>query len=173
MSKTKDLVLTAFLIAIVFIATFIRVPTTPTGGLVHLGSVALFDISVVFGPKKGAIAGALGMSLFNLTTEWAMWAPYTFVIRLAMGFIIGSVAKLALSGEKPTWLKTTLYVAALLAGAAWFIPASYVAQIMIFQVPWEVPVASIPGNLMQIVIALVAGLPLITLINMHKPRFLP
>ena len=104
MNKTRDLVLTAFLIAIVFIATFIRVPTTPGGGLVHLGSVALFVISAVFGPKKGAIAGALGMALFNLTTEWVMWAPYTFVIRLVMGFIIGSIANIGGRGGKNIYL---------------------------------------------------------------------
>ncbi|MCL2397245.1 MAG: ECF transporter S component [Defluviitaleaceae bacterium] len=166
MSKTRDLVLTALLVAVVFVATYFRVPTGPTGGLVHLGTVALFVICVVFGPKKGAIAGAFGMALFNLTTEWAVWAPYTFVIRIVMGYIMGSVAHFGGAGGK----KPVRNVLALVAGGAWFIPAAYAAELMIFRVQWQVPVASIPGNVMQLVLALVAGLPLATLISRHRPR---
>ena len=169
LSKTKDLVLTALFIAIVFIATNIRVPTTPTGGgLVHLGTVALFVISVTFGPRRGAIAGSIGMALFNLTSDWVMWAPYTFVIRLVMGVIVGYIANMGGAGGKTFFLN----IAALFAGGLWFLASAYVAQVMIFAVPWEVPLASIPGNMMQIVLALLIGLPLIALVNTHKHRLL-
>ena len=83
--STKDLVQTALLVALVFIATkFINItlPVGASGGLVHLGNTMLFISAIVFGPKKGAAAGAFGMGLFDLLSEWAMWAPFTFVISI-------------------------------------------------------------------------------------------
>ena len=93
--NTKDLVETALLIALVYIATRfinIRLPIAASGGLVHLGNTMLFIAAIVFGPKKGAAAGAFGMGLFDLLSEWAMWAPFTFVVRGIMGYIIGKIA---------------------------------------------------------------------------------
>ena len=63
--KTKDLIITSLLISLVFVATFfinIRLPIAANGGLVHLGSAMLFIIAILFGPKKGAMAGAFGMA---------------------------------------------------------------------------------------------------------------
>jgi len=62
-TRTYDLVLTAILIALVFVATVflnIKLPITANGGLIHLGTAMLFLASILFGPKKGAIAGAYG-----------------------------------------------------------------------------------------------------------------
>lgn len=53
--NTKDLVETALLIALVYIATRfinIRLPIAASGGLVHLGNTMLFIAAIVFGPKK-------------------------------------------------------------------------------------------------------------------------
>ena len=67
--RTLDLVLTSMLIALVFVATLllnIKLPITANGGLVHLGTAMLFIVSILFGPKKGAIAAAVGMGLFEI-----------------------------------------------------------------------------------------------------------
>ena len=63
--NTKDLVETALLIALVYIATRfinIRLPIAASGGLVHLGNTMLFIAAIVFGPKKGAAAGSKPLS---------------------------------------------------------------------------------------------------------------
>ena len=164
MSKTKNLVLTALSIAIVFVATsVIRVPLAPDGGLVHLGSVALFALSVVFGKWTGAVAGSVGMAMFNLTTEWAAWAPFTFVIRFVMGYIIGSIANMG--GCDGSNMKLNL-LAVIVAGL-WFLPASYVAGAIILS-NWVIPVTHIPGNAIQIALMFVLGVPLASLLNRHK-----
>lgn len=52
---TRDLVETALLIALVFIATRfinIRLPIASSGGLVHLGNTMLFISAIVFGKKR-------------------------------------------------------------------------------------------------------------------------
>lgn len=54
-SQTFDLIITAMLIALVFVSTVflnIKLPITANGGLVHLGTAMLFIASILFGPKK-------------------------------------------------------------------------------------------------------------------------
>lgn len=80
-TRVSDLIQTAMLIALVFVATLfinIKLPITANGGLVHLGTAMLFITSILFGPKKGAMAGAFGMGLFDLISGWTLWAPFTF-----------------------------------------------------------------------------------------------
>ncbi|MCB5007595.1 ECF transporter S component [Streptococcus mutans] len=65
-SRVLDITVTAMLIAMVFVATLmlnIKLPIAANGGLIHLGTALLFMASILFGPKKGAIAGAVGMGL--------------------------------------------------------------------------------------------------------------
>lgn len=93
--KTKDLIITSLLISLVFVATFfinIRLPIAANGGLVHLGSAMLFIIAILFGPKKGALAGAFGMALFDILSGWTLWAPFTFITRGLQGYIVGKIA---------------------------------------------------------------------------------
>ena len=136
--NTKDLVETALLIALVYIATRfinIRLPIAASGGLVHLGNTMLFIAAIVFGPKKGAAAGAFGMGLFDLLSEWAMWAPFTFVVRGIMGYIAG-----------------------ILVSGVWMIAGYYATEGILYG-NWVSPVMSIPGNITQIVVGLVIGVP--------------
>ena len=93
--KTLDLIMTAMLVALVFLATFflnIKLPISANGGLVHLGTAMLFIASILFGPKKGALAGAIGMGLFDIVGGWLLWAPITIVARGLQGYIVGKIA---------------------------------------------------------------------------------
>ena len=93
--KTLDLIMTSMLVALVFLSTFflnIKLPISVNGGLVHLGTGMLFIASILFGPKKGALAGAIGMGLFDLVGGWLLWAPITIVARGLQGFIVGKIA---------------------------------------------------------------------------------
>jgi undecaprenyl-diphosphatase UppP len=54
----------------------------------------LFTAAIVFGPRKGAVSGAFGMALFDALSEYAAWAPFTFVVRGIMGYIIGKTANM-------------------------------------------------------------------------------
>lgn len=95
-SKTREIVLCGLLTGMVFVATRfinIRLPLSINGGLIHMGNTMLFMIALVFGKKRGAIAGAFGMGLFDVLSGWFLWAPFTFVIRGAMGYIVGAAAE--------------------------------------------------------------------------------
>ena len=156
--STKDLVQTALLVALVFIATkFINItlPVGASGGLVHLGNTMLFTIAIIFGKKKGAIAGAIGMGLFDLLSAWAIWAPFTFVIRGVMGYIIGVISW----GDNKKGNSIIRNIVAIVISGIWMLVGYYIAEVILYG-NWASPVASIPGNITQLVVGLIISVPL-------------
>lgn len=157
-SATRELTLMGLLIAIIFVMTYyiqITLPVSVNGGLIHMGNVALFTVAIVLGKRRGAIAGAFGMGLFDLLSGWIAWAPYTFVIRGVMGFIIGGVADVNGKNGKSMMLN----VAAIVLGSIWMIVGYYGAEGIMYG-NWIAPATSIPGNLIQLGIGAAVSIPL-------------
>ena len=81
--QVQFLTITALFIALTYVFTAfvnVRLPITANGGLIHLGNVPLFICAILFGKKSGALAGGIGMGLFDLLSGWTAWAPFTFII---------------------------------------------------------------------------------------------
>lgn len=157
-SATREITLMGLLVAIVFVMTYyiqITLPIAVNGGLIHMGNVALFTVALVLGKKRGAIAGAFGMGLFDLLSGWIAWAPYTFVIRGVMGFIIGGVSGL----KEQNGRHMGLNLLAIVLGSIWMIAGYYGAEGIMYG-NWAAPATSIPGNLIQLVIGAVVAIPL-------------
>ena len=158
--QVKSLTITAFGIALVYVFTWlinIRLPFAPNGGLIHLGNVPLFIFAIIFGKKTGAIAGGVGMGLFDLVSGWTLWAPFTFVIVGCMGFVMGLITE---KKKGYGW-----YVEAMAAACVIKIAGYYVAEGIIYG-NWITPVTSIPGNLLQIGVA--AVIVLIVIVPLKK-----
>lgn len=156
-SNTFDLILTAMLTALVFVATLllnIKLPISANGGLVHLGTAMLFIASILFGPKKGAIAGAAGMGLFDLVSGWTLWAPITFLTRGLQGYIVG---KIAWKGER-RGSSITFNLVAMIVSIPPMIAGYYVWERVLYG-SWIVPLASIPGDIIQSVIGICVAIP--------------
>ncbi|MCM3006526.1 ECF transporter S component [Priestia koreensis] len=159
-TKTFDLIITAMLIALVFVATFfinIRLPITANGGLVHLGTGMLFIASIMFGPKKGAISGAVGMALFDYLSGWTLWAPFSFVTRGLQGYIVGKIAWS--KGRKGTSFAFNLI--ATIVSVPVMLVGYYICEGILFH-NWISPVASITGNIVQNVVGMVIAIPVCT-----------
>ena len=155
-TKTKALVINALFIAFTLVATMfinIKLPIMGNGGLIHLGNVPLFIAALVYGKKTGAIAGAFGMGFFDLISGWALWAPFTFIIVGAMGFLAGLISE-KVPGKRV--LVNTLAVAVALIIK---IVGYYFAEVILYG-NWIQPIGSIPGNVMQVVIAGIIVVPL-------------
>lgn len=166
---TRDMVVTALLTALVFVSTFfihIQLPIMASGGLVHLGNVMLFAIAIVFGKQKGAIAGAVGMALFDLSSGWAVWAPFTFIIRGVMGYMIGAIAWS--KGRDGNSFVINLF--AIVLSAIWMIAGYYVSEVILYG-NWIAPMASIPGNITQLVIGAAVGLPFAKVLKKYSRYF--
>ena len=153
--QTKDLVISSLLIALVFVSTKfinIRLPISINGGLIHLGNVMLFISAIVFGKNKGAIAGAFGMGLFDILSGWILWAPFTFVIRGVMGYIIGHIASKR-SGKSSIYNSIGILVASI-----WMIFGYYITEVILYG-NLLTPMTSIPGNITQLAIGAIISIP--------------
>jgi len=155
-TKTKTIVINALFVALTLVATMfinIKLPIMSNGGLIHLGNVPLFIAALVFGKKTGAVAGAFGMGFFDLISGWAAWSPFTFIIVGTMGFIAGLISE-KVPGKR-------VLVNTLAVGAALIIKivGYYFAEVILYG-NWIQPFGSIPGNILQVVIAGIIVVPL-------------
>lgn len=156
-TKTYDLILTAVSIGLIFVATAflnIKLPITANGGLVHLGTAMLFVIAILFGPKKGAIAGAAGMGLFDIFGGWLLWAPITIVARGLQGLIVGKVAYSNGRGGNHIGWNTIGMVLSIPAMMAVY----YIGEVILYS-NWIAPLASMPGDLLQNALGLAIAIP--------------
>lgn len=155
----RSITICAMCVALTYIATAfinIRLPIQANGGLIHLGNAALFIAAVLFGKKTGAIAGAVGMGLFDLLSGWVLWAPFTFVIVGAMGFVVGKITE---KHKGLGWILLAIACALLIKVGGY-----YIAEGIIYS-NWIAPVTSIPGNIVQIVVGAVIAVPVIGVLN--------
>lgn len=156
-NATKMLVINALFIALTLVATMfinIRLPIMGNGGLIHLGNVPLFIAAMVYGKKTGAIAGAFGMGMFDIISGWTAWAPFTFVIVGTIGFMVGLITeKLKF---KPIVVNTIAVTIALFIKVVGY----YFTEVILYG-NWIAPFGSVPGNVMQIVIAAIIVLPIV------------
>ncbi len=155
--KTFDLIITSVLAALIFLATFfinIKLPISINGGLVHLGTAMLFIASILFGPKKGALAGAIGMGLFDIVGGWLLWAPITIVARGLQGFIVGKISWA--KGRKGSSL--ALNITATIISMPFMIAVYYFGEVILYG-NWITPLTSIPGDILQNVLGIIIAVP--------------
>ncbi|MFC7372600.1 ECF transporter S component [Fictibacillus iocasae] len=160
-SRTKALVINALFIALTLVATMFinfKLPTIGNGGLIHLGNVPLFIAAFVFGRRTGAIAGAFGMGLFDLISGWNMWAPFTFVIVGAMGYVAGLIS------EKVPGKKAFVYIIAVIAAMLIKIVGYYFTEVVLYG-NWIQPFGSVPGNIVQVALAGIIVVPIVARIK--------
>ena len=142
MSRTKSLAIIAVFTALTYVFTWlvnIRLPLPGSGGLIHLGNVPLFIAAL--------IAGGVGMGLFDLTSGWTAWAPFTFVIVALMGYVVGLFAE-----KHPIRNDAGNAVAAILAALGIKVGGYYLAEVILTG-NLIAPIGSIPGNVLQVTFA--------------------
>jgi uncharacterized membrane protein len=150
-SKTLTLALTAMFTGLVFLFTLIQVQLIPgwPGTLIHLGNIPLFVASILFGKRTGAIAGGFGMALCDLMTGYTLWAPFSLVTGILIGWVVGRVTEKHPAPSR-IFLATLAAVAIKLVG---YYPADY-----LWYGNWITPFASFPANILQVVVGGVVAL---------------
>jgi len=75
-------------------ATFIKidVPVGTEKTMFHFGNVFCVLAALLIGGAWGGLAGAVGMTISDLTTAYVTSAPKTFILKLCIGLIVGFVA---------------------------------------------------------------------------------
>ena len=145
--NVKDLVITSLFIALVFVFTWLvkfQLPFAPNGGLIHLGNVPFFLAAIFLDKRIGMTAGALGMGLFDLVSGWELWSPMTVISALIMGYIIN---KLNYKHLNLINLLISFVLVAIVKVAVY-----YIGEVIILS-SFVTPLASIPGNIIQIAVS--------------------
>jgi len=151
--KTLNVVLTGLMAALIFIFTYvnIRLPFSFTdGGLIHLGGAMLVIAAFLLMPTEAGLAGAIGMGLFDMLSPYAVWAPFTFIIRLIQGIIVSKL----LMGKGISKIFIAMIVYTLIGMVGY-----YIAEALIYG-NWIAPMASMPGEFISDIVAVVIGVPI-------------
>ena len=143
----------ALFTALVALATyFIKIPGANTS-YYNLGEAFIFMIAIVFGPKAGLIAGALGSSLVDLVLA-PIWVPFTFVIKGVEGWVVGKLAEgKELSGR----------IIAVIIGGHIMILGYAIAVWILYG--WPAVLPEILGNYGQAAVGAIIALPLARIIE--------
>jgi uncharacterized membrane protein len=100
--KTQKLVLAAMMICLILLATVgIRIPSPFTQGYLNLGDAMVFMSVLLLGKKGGTVAAGLGSALADIIGGYAVYAPWTLIIKGLMAYIMGMFIEAAQkSGRK-------------------------------------------------------------------------
>ena len=92
----------------------------PVGGektAFHLGNVFCVLAALFLGGLWGGMAGAVGMTIADLTTAYVTSAPKTFVLKLCIGLITGLIAHKVFHISRDTQRKIPLPMATVISCA--------------------------------------------------------
>lgn len=104
-TDTKKLVLAAMMAALCYIGfTFFKIDIAVGSEKTafHLGNVFCVLAALLLGGMWGGLAGAVGMTVADLTTAYVTSAPKTFLLKLGIGLIVGLVAHKGFKLSKAT-----------------------------------------------------------------------
>lgn len=91
----RKLTLAGLLAALCYIGfAFLKIdiPVGPEKTAFHFGNVFCVLAALLLGGYWGGLAGAVGMTIADLTTAYVTSAPKTFLLKLCIGLIVGLVA---------------------------------------------------------------------------------
>jgi len=94
-NKTLQLAQAALLAALCYIGfQFFRFDFTLGGSktAIHFGNTFCVLGALLIGGRLGGLAGAVGMTIADLTSGYAISAPKTFILKLCIGLIVGFIA---------------------------------------------------------------------------------
>lgn len=140
-NKTRELVKTALMAAIIFVATYaIRIPNPATGGYSHLGDCMIFLGVILLGRKNGSIAAVIGGALSDFLAGAPLWILPTLIIKFIMGYIMGSIIHLNPTSKK-------LQMIGSISGGLFQIIAYTIVKIVL--IGFEPAILSIPNIFLQ------------------------
>ena len=112
-------------IGFAFIKVDMPVPGSLEKTAFHFGNVFCVLAALLLGGYWGGLAGAVGMTIADLTTAYVTSAPKTFLLKLCIGLIVGLVAHkiFHLSKEHPKKYITGVTILASACGMAFNVVA--------------------------------------------------
>lgn len=144
--RVFNMVLMGLMTCLVIVSTmFIKIPIPMTQGYVHLGDSMIFLSVLILGKKNGSLAAGVGSAMGDILGGYAVWAPWTLVIKFIMAWILGLfVERFGKKGE---------IIGMILAGIE--MTAGYYVASSILYGSWIVTLADIPWNVGQFAVGMI------------------
>jgi uncharacterized membrane protein len=158
--KTKRIVLSALLAALVCVATMIiRVPS-PLGGYLNLGDGIVLLCGWLLSPVYGFLAAGIGSGLADILSGYVAYAPATFIIKGGMALLAYGIAK---------GLRTRPLTAKLVGGiTAEFVMVGGYLAFESFIYGFAPSLVNVPVNALQGLAGLIVGLILVRVFEKHN-----
>lgn len=154
--------LIAVMAAVTAAATFIvRIPN-PMGGYFNLGDVAVFAVALTFNPLIGSLAGGIGSAIADLI-GFPVFAIPTLIIKGTEGLLASVIS------NKKSPARDLLAV--VVAGSE-MVLGYFVVEYFVLQWGLGGALAEIPGNVIQIVVGGLIGVPLSYVVRRRLPEIL-
>ncbi|KYC52120.1 MAG: putative disulfide oxidoreductase [Candidatus Methanofastidiosum methylothiophilum] len=143
--KSKNIGIVAVFSALAFVATrFLQIPILQTGGYLNFGEAIIYIAAIFFGPAVGGLVGAIGPALADVTSPYAAFAPFTFMIKGLEGFIVGKISS-------TTQSKVTKLLG-IVAGGSIMVIGYFIVEILVFMIPPPIALIEVPFNIFQFVV---------------------
>ena len=157
----KDLVLTALMTAIVFLATFVPHIPIPLG-YAHLGDAAIFLFALLAPRRSALFAACFGSALADFMSGFALWILPTLVIKFVMAEIVCRMADAAsLVGR----------IGVALTLSSLWMAAAYTLAGAVLYASLPAALASTPGLLMEGIVNALLALLLLPMLRGRFPTF--
>lgn len=137
-NKTKFISQLSIFIALTIVLTLaLVIPLPSNGGYLNLSDAMILTSSSILGPYGGLIVGAFSGAICDLASGYAIYAPFTFIIKGIEGFLAGFLLK-KFNGIKTNII--SLFICGILMGILYFIPdlIIYGSSVAIFNLPLNI-----------------------------------
>lgn len=121
----------------------IDVPVGAQKTAFHMGNVFVMVGAVLLGGLPGGLAGALGMTIADMTSGYMTAAPATFILKLGIGLVVGLVARMVrLKSEEDRTKRLLKLIVSTGAGAVFNIIADpfvrYLFNLYIYKIQGDI-----------------------------------
>ena len=161
---TQEIVFTALMTALVFVATYLPHIPIPLG-YAHLGDAVIFLLALLAPRRAALFAACIGSALADLLGGFALWIVPTLVIKFVMAEIVYRMAR---SGSQIGG--HTRVAIALLLSSIWM-AAAYTLAGAILYASLPAALASSPGLLMEGLVNSILALLLLPMLRERFPKF--
>jgi len=160
----QELVFTALMTALVFVATYLPHIPIPLG-YAHLGDAVIFLLALLTPRRSALFAACIGSALADLLGGFALWIVPTLIIKFVMAEIVCRI------GRRGAVLAPRISIVAALFLSSLWMAAAYTLAGAVLYASLPAALASSPGLLMEGLVNSVVAFLLLPVLRERFPRF--
>ena len=161
---TQELVFTALMTALVFVATYLPHIPIPLG-YAHLGDAVIFLLALLMPRRSVLVAACIGSALADLLGGFAIWVVPTLIIKCVMTELVCRM------GRRGTVIASSTSVIVALTLSSLWMAAAYTLAGAVLYASLPAALASAPGLLMEGIVNSIIAFFLLPLLRERFPRF--